>query len=235
MRISEVANLTGLNISNIRFYERKGLLSPVREEESKYRNYTEEDVLRLKQILLYRKMGISIETIYLLFHEQAELGVVLERQKTELKSQIENLQGALELCDLMLKEEKIRPEKLDEYLEYVHREEEKGKQFAQIEELLDDLAEYTKTRVFRYEPCIMWLFRKPWIARIVSVVLWGSLVMIPFINVYTTGIKGEGLYFSLLFLYGMILLVNLAAFLAFRRAVKQNLDEENSDKEDTEK
>ena len=30
MRISEAANLTGLNISNIRFYERKGLLKPVR-------------------------------------------------------------------------------------------------------------------------------------------------------------------------------------------------------------
>ena len=105
MRISEAANLTGLNISNIRFYERKGLLKPVREEDSKYRNYTDEDVTRLKQILLYRKMGISIETIYLLFCEQAELGVVLERQKAELKSQIENLQGAFELCDMILKEE----------------------------------------------------------------------------------------------------------------------------------
>ena len=159
MRISEAANLTGLNISNIRFYERKGLLKPVREKDSKYRHYTDEDVTRLKQILLYRKMGISIETIYLLFCEQAELGVVLERQKAELKSQIENLQGAFELCDMILKEENILPEKLDAYLQYVHQEEKKGKQFAQIEELLDDLAEYTKIEIFRYEPCIEWLFQ----------------------------------------------------------------------------
>lgn len=32
MRISEVADRTGLNISNVRFYERKGLLTPDREE-----------------------------------------------------------------------------------------------------------------------------------------------------------------------------------------------------------
>ena len=230
MRISEVANLTGLNISNIRFYERKGLLSPVREEDSKYRNYTDEDVLRLKQILLYRKMGISIETIYLLFYEQAELGVVLERQKEELKSQIENLQGALDLCDLVLKEEKLQPEKLDEYLDYVHREEEKGKQFAQIEELLDDLAEYTKTRVFRYEPCILWLFRKPWIARILSAVLWIGVVAWPLINIYSAGIKGEYLHVSLLIVYGIMILIYIAGFLAFRRAVKQNLDEEDEQK-----
>ena len=60
MRISEVAGLTGLNVSNIRFYERKGLLTPVREEESRYRDYTEEDVRRIKRILLYRKMGIPV-------------------------------------------------------------------------------------------------------------------------------------------------------------------------------
>lgn len=71
MRIGELARLTGLNVSNIRFYERKGLLCPNREDGSKYRDYTEADVLRLKEILLYRKMGISIETIYLLINGQA--------------------------------------------------------------------------------------------------------------------------------------------------------------------
>ncbi len=31
---------------------------------------TEADVLRVKEIMLYRKMGISIETIYLLINKQ---------------------------------------------------------------------------------------------------------------------------------------------------------------------
>ena len=58
MKIGEVANETGLSISNIRFYEKKGLLRPERKEESGYRDYTAEDVNRLKMILLYRKMGL---------------------------------------------------------------------------------------------------------------------------------------------------------------------------------
>lgn len=33
MRIGEIAKRTGLNISNIRFYERKGLLAPKREQD----------------------------------------------------------------------------------------------------------------------------------------------------------------------------------------------------------
>ena len=97
MRIGEVAELTGLNISNIRFYERKGLLLPVREKESKYRNYTQEDVSRIKKILLYRKMGIAVETIYLLLEGEADLKIVLERQRQELAAQMENLQGAMDL------------------------------------------------------------------------------------------------------------------------------------------
>ena len=81
MRIGEIAKRTGLNISNIRFYERKGLLTPKREQDSQYRDYTEEDVLQVKTILLYRKMGIPIETVYLLLHGQEEMKVMLFRQK----------------------------------------------------------------------------------------------------------------------------------------------------------
>lgn len=63
MKIGQAAQLTGLTISNIRFYERKGLLEPERNDQSKYRNYSEQDIRRLKQIILYRKMNMPIEKI----------------------------------------------------------------------------------------------------------------------------------------------------------------------------
>ena len=63
MRIGEAAEKTGLSISNIRFYEKKGLIGPDREPDSKYRNYTEDDLERLNLIILYRKMELSVETI----------------------------------------------------------------------------------------------------------------------------------------------------------------------------
>lgn len=63
MKIGQAAQLTGLTISNIRFYERKGLLEPERNDQSKYRNYSEQDIRRLKQIILYRKMNMPIEKV----------------------------------------------------------------------------------------------------------------------------------------------------------------------------
>ena len=85
MRIGEVAERTGLSISNIRFYEKKGLIEPDREQESKYRDYTEEDVKRLKEIILYRKMDMPIETIYQLIMKEVTVQVVLEQQLEDLK------------------------------------------------------------------------------------------------------------------------------------------------------
>lgn len=97
MRISEVAALTGLAVSNIRFYEKKGLLAVQREKESKYRDYSEEDIERLKIILLYRKMNFSIDTIYLLLQGKADLSEALIRQEEELAGQMDMLQGSIEL------------------------------------------------------------------------------------------------------------------------------------------
>ena len=50
MKIGEAAKETGLSVSNIRFYEKKGLLNPRRREESQYREYGQEEVRRLKEI-----------------------------------------------------------------------------------------------------------------------------------------------------------------------------------------
>lgn len=146
MKISEAAKLTGMNVSSIRFYERKGLLLPERESGSKYRDYTEADVQRIKQIFLYRKIGISVETIELLLKGKANLREVLAEQKRLLEEQITELKGASELCKLVMKEAEI-PEnkKLEEYLNYVYQEEKKGGRFAEVRELLEDLGDYSAT------------------------------------------------------------------------------------------
>ena len=146
MKIGEVANETGLSISNIRFYEKKGLLAPSRKEESGYRDYAAEDVNRLKMILLYRKMGLPIETIYLVFQGSVSLKVALERQTQELVKQKDEITASLELCQKALKD--IDSEKLDvdTYLDYVASEEEKGNHFVEIQEIIDDFTEYTGLR-----------------------------------------------------------------------------------------
>lgn len=63
MRIKEVENLTGLTAKAIRLYESKGLLDVARESENDYREYTEADVQRLKNIALLRKLDVPVKTI----------------------------------------------------------------------------------------------------------------------------------------------------------------------------
>ena len=95
MRIGEVAERTGLSISNIRFYEKKGLIEPDREQESKYRDYTEEDVKRIKEIILYRKMDLPIETIYQIMTKDVSIQNVLKQQLEDLQEKQKTIQGAM--------------------------------------------------------------------------------------------------------------------------------------------
>lgn len=218
MRISEVAARTGLNVSNVRFYERKGLLTPIREAESKYRDYSEEDIKRIKQILLYRKMGVSIETIYLLLNGQADMKAVLIRQKDELQLQIENLQGAMELCNIILMEARMDDEMLDQYLNYVHKEEAAGKQFAEIEELVEDITDYTMTTIFYWHPEILLLFKRPWIAKLFSIVFWSVVVIYPVSHLINVYMGKEELKIVILVLYAVIILVYIVGFRAYHKA-----------------
>ena len=66
MRIKEVEELTGITSKNIRFYEKEGLITPDRNSQNRYREYSEEDIRILKEIKLYRKLDISIEDIKLI-------------------------------------------------------------------------------------------------------------------------------------------------------------------------
>ncbi|MGL5415017.1 MAG: MerR family transcriptional regulator [Clostridium sp.] len=61
--IKEIAEIFGITTNKIRFYEKKGLIEPIREANNKYRRFNEEDIIRLQTILLYRSIGLSIEII----------------------------------------------------------------------------------------------------------------------------------------------------------------------------
>lgn len=179
MRISEAAKLTGLSVSNIRFYEKKGLLSPVRQEESKYRDYSMEDIEQLKKIILLRKMDISIESIYLMENGGASFTNILKRQEEELIARKEMLQGAIDLCRQILTEQNPEDIDIDYYLNYVKEEEAQGHRFAEVEELLEDLAEFTRLTQFRGDPYVGKFFRNVWVIRVLSLLAMACIVLVP--------------------------------------------------------
>ena len=63
MNIKEAEEETGITRQNIRFYEKKGLIQPERNKENDYRQYSEEDIKRLKTIKMLRKLDFPVEDI----------------------------------------------------------------------------------------------------------------------------------------------------------------------------
>ena len=225
MKIGEVANETGLSISNIRFYEKKGLLAPAREEESGYRDYTAGDVNRLKTILLYRKMGLPIETIYLVFQGSITLAVALERQTEELRKQREEITASLELCQKVLKDTKLEEINVDSYLDFVAAEEENGKHFVEIQEIIDDFTEYTGLRNFvSGNGRVARFLNNPKVIRVISAIWLITCILLP-ICVMVESYSNEGyVSFQLIVFYVMWAFIMLVPFFKYHFVDKNRGD-----------
>ena len=63
VKINEVEALVGISKRNIRFYEKEGLLTPGRNSDNGYREYSGEDVDTLKRVKLLRKLDVPLEEI----------------------------------------------------------------------------------------------------------------------------------------------------------------------------
>lgn len=178
MRIGEIAEKTGLSISNIRFYEKKGLIGPNREQESKYRNYTNADLERLNLIILYRKMDISVEVIGKILENEISAEDALEQQLIDLKSKQQMLQSSIDLCQKMINDRAYDDIDTNYYLDYVKEEETKGKVFEKIDDLIEDFSSFTRFDQYVGGSYMGWrLFPKPWMNRVVMII-WSAFFMV---------------------------------------------------------
>lgn len=112
MTIKEMEQLTGMKKANIRYYEDKGLLKPVRDESNNYRVYSDKDVELLMKIKLLRTLGISIQSIRLLEEGRASLSCLMEQREQEIRCQTEQLEAIKKVC-ARVKEEVFSFESLE--------------------------------------------------------------------------------------------------------------------------
>ena len=99
MKISQVEELVGITKKNIRFYEDEGLLSPERDPENGYREYSLKDVDELMKIKFLRKLSVPLEDIRKIQKKELSLSMCLEKQSSNLKSEVTSLESSIELCD----------------------------------------------------------------------------------------------------------------------------------------
>ena len=83
MTVKELEQALGMSRANIRFYEKEGLLSPLRLENG-YRDYTPDDLETLRKIKLLRQLQVSVEDIRALQQGGKELTALLAAQEEDL-------------------------------------------------------------------------------------------------------------------------------------------------------
>ena len=63
MTVNEVSKFTGVSIRTLQYYDKIGLLHPVKYTESGYRLYDDTALEKLQQILLFRELEFPLKDI----------------------------------------------------------------------------------------------------------------------------------------------------------------------------
>ena len=124
LSIKEVEQLTDITKQNIRYYEKQGLITPGRNPENDYREYSETDVRQLKVIKVLRKLDMPIEEIRKLLHHDITLSDAMQIQKERLTQERDRLADALEFCN-RINETELEQFDVDSYLTKMKEAEEK--------------------------------------------------------------------------------------------------------------
>ena len=150
MTIKDVEALLDIPRATVRFYEKEGLISPTREGNG-YRDYSDDDVEKLKKIIIFRKIGLSVEEINDLFDGVKTLEEVLDANIVNLQKQMEELKGAMKLSQKM-KEDTVQIASMDVniYWNTIEEEEKQGNQFIDIAK---DIVEIEKGVLAGYFSC----------------------------------------------------------------------------------
>lgn len=167
MKINEVEAQVGITKKNIRFYEEQGLLTPRRNSENGYREYSQVEVEILRQIKLMRKLGVPLEEIRKMQSGGHTVGDGMRRHLVSLEREKRNLEQAMELCRA-LRDREERLEALDAgaLLEQMESMEQEGTTF------MDKQQGDTKVRHY-VAPVVVALLMTLLMAGMIGLMVWG--------------------------------------------------------------
>ena len=122
MTIKEVSEKFNLSKDTLRFYEKKGLIGPVKKTKSGIRDYEGQDLKRIEFIKCMRNAELPIDVLkkYIDLYKSGketteERKKLLENQQKILKDKIDKMQKAYKL--LTNKIDLYNSGKIDEYLD----------------------------------------------------------------------------------------------------------------------
>lgn len=103
MTIAQMSKLMGLTTDTLRYYERVGLIPPVKRNKSGIRDYSEDDIKWIQFVKCMRMSGLSIEVLvgYLQLVQQGDVTLearkdLLIEEREKLKLRIKEMNDTLE-------------------------------------------------------------------------------------------------------------------------------------------
>lgn len=99
MKIKDVEIKVGITKANIRFYEKEGLISPERNDENNYREYSERDVEQLERVKVLRVLGVPICDIRELQKGTITLDTVMTHRLKTIQDEEKNLEAVRRVCE----------------------------------------------------------------------------------------------------------------------------------------
>ena len=114
-KVKEFAELVGVTVRTLQYYDKSGLLKPSLYTEAKHRRYRREDLLRLQQILTLKYIGFSLEEIRLLLNSpHYDVKTSLQIQREALDERVTQLQKASRaLRQTLTLLSSVKPKELD--------------------------------------------------------------------------------------------------------------------------
>ena len=111
MKIGELAKQSGLTAHTLRYYEKLGLIEPLKSQQNNYRDYSDDDLHTAHFIKRCKDSGFSLDDTAALLsikdakseHVCAEAKAITEAKITDIQSKIKKLQQLEQTLSLLAK------------------------------------------------------------------------------------------------------------------------------------
>ena len=98
--VNQLAKMAGISVRTLHYYDQIGLLRPERRSAGGYRQYGEEEAVRLQQILFFRELDFSLDEIKkILSRPDFDVLEALQSQRGLLTRKAERISRLLETLD----------------------------------------------------------------------------------------------------------------------------------------
>ena len=101
LTVGEIAKVLDISTEMIRFYVREGIITPKKNEQNNYWEYSSTDVMMLSDILFYRDQELTLKDIRSIFEglEVEKIGDIIKERKAEAQENIDRYQRILKNLD----------------------------------------------------------------------------------------------------------------------------------------